>query len=234
MTKKLITLVILFTTLIVSNKTRASLLIDESSTPLGFSSVDPSSEFTFVTDDITLNGYQFSKLSKGTYPLKSLTLLGNIRSHLDKITWFPYLSSLDVSRTNASRDWFNGNDIFPSVRTLTSLERLNLATRWVRDDGFHELLSLKKLKYLDVHSTYLTKAVIPHLNKMPQLETLNIAHTYIYSEDVPQMDGLISLTHLTVGRFVQEEHLILLEQKINIARERKLLSPVSITFSVVD
>lgn len=114
-----------------------------------------------------------------------LMLLGAIEGDADKLSFFPRLERLDLSRTDAGEATFAA--LSHLAGTLIELNVSNLRT--FNDDALRHLLPLKELKTLKAHATYVCGINLDLLSKenLPNLGYLDLSNTHICDAHLPAL-----------------------------------------------
>jgi uncharacterized protein YjbI with pentapeptide repeats len=141
---------------------------------------------------VNLNGRELELLQKKSEIVpftRNLKLFGMIKGNLYKLSWFPNLTSLDLSDTNI------GNRMIPRedsdinlISILYSLKELNLSGCPIRDKDLKKISNLENLESLNISKTYITGSNLSVLNNCKNLKILDISGTNIFSAN---LQGLV-------------------------------------------
>ncbi|MBW3540710.1 MAG: hypothetical protein KY476_10600 [Planctomycetes bacterium] len=82
------------------------------------------------------------------------------------------------------------NGVLERLRSLESLERLNLASSGVTDEGLVRVASFRNLRYLNLQSNPVTNAGIAHLGALGKLDALYLSGTRVDAAALEHLAGM--------------------------------------------
>lgn len=135
--------------------------------------------------------------------VKHLKLIGPVSAHLEKLSFFKEVESLDLSYSNLSHKTKQKIDC---IFGLTQLKRLDLGMRRLDDEALLGLTQLTHLEDLSLRSTFIRGDLLPKIASTLSLVRFDVSHTHVADVHLGPFLESASLKWLNVERtFISDD-----------------------------